>query len=329
MAEDDFELESADSKTTEQEILGSMEIEDDSEEHAETAEASTEESTDDLTGEPNNKAPEKDAATKQEEPKQANGPQDLIDRNGNVIAKGGQERRFYESAQKLKTETATLTRKMEQMTAELGAYKEAANVGNQFGLGPDEVVKAGQLMQSFQTDPISTIKALLTQAQSAGYNIEDIGVGTDVSAIRNMINEAINPLVSKHNEEKVTQESNQHAQRIYNDFVTRFPDGEVHTDTLSQLLEEDSNLSLDAAYYKLKNFYSERGLDFSKPIEVLRQEAEQQEVQKPIQNGNMNETLPSGSNIPRVNESVEVADTDASLDDIIRQSMKETGYTFN
>jgi hypothetical protein len=43
-----------------------------------------------------------DGSTDEQQQQKANGPQDLVDANGNVIATGGKERRFYETAQREK-----------------------------------------------------------------------------------------------------------------------------------------------------------------------------------------------------------------------------------
>ena len=111
---------------------------------------------------------------------------------------------------------------------------------------------------------------------------------------------------------------------VYNGFMSQFPDAQIHDNSLARLLESDQNLTPEAAYFKLKNFYLEKGLDFSVPLETLAQQ-EQQRKQTP--EVNTQQTLPSGGNIPaqNVTDTADIADVGTSYDEIIRQSMRDAG----
>ena len=140
--------------------------------------------------------------------KQATGPQDLIDRGGQVIARGGSERRFYETAIREKQRANALEAKVNTLTAQAEAIKSAGNVGTQYNLTPDEVTSGAKLMSAYKESPIGTITYLLTQAQAAGHNVEDIATGgLDAEAVKEMLDDARTPLVEAQQASVDTQEA--------------------------------------------------------------------------------------------------------------------------
>jgi hypothetical protein len=258
----------------------------------------------------------------QAQPK-ASGPQDLVGRDGNVIASGGRERRFYEAAQRGKQQVDNLTKELDGARTRLQAFEDAGSVGNQYSLTPDEVTTGAQLMASYKQDPVETIKYLLTQAQSSGHNIDSVGSSSDMSAMKQMLDDAMRPFTDQRQADLDTQENNDRAHQVYNEFITKYPDASVHEDTIAQLLNEDTSLSPDAAYFKLQSYYSSKGLDWTKSLTMLQQEADAR-ASVPQ---NTQQQMPDGNNITpnRVTDTAEVADVSTSTDDIIRQAMVEAG----
>ena len=267
-----------------------------------------------------------DSSTETEpQQQQARGPQDLVDREGNVIAKGGKERRFYEQLQVNKQQNAALNQQVQQLQGQLDAVNNAGTLGTQYDLSPEELTTGAQIIKSYKEDPVATVKYLLTQAQAAGHNLDDIATGgADMSAIKQMVNEAVSPLVQDRQQRVDAEEHQKKAQDVYNGFMSKYPDAQMHENSLARLLETDQNLTPEAAYFKLKNFYLEKGLDFSVPLETLAQQ-EQQRKQTP--EVNTQQTLPSGGNIPaqNVTDTADIADVGTSYDEIIRQSMRDAG----
>lgn len=254
---------------------------------------------------------------------QNRGPQDLVDREGNVIARGGKERRFYEQLQTSKQQSAALNQQVQQLQGQLEAINGAGTLGTQYDLSPEELTTGAQLVKSFKDDPVNTVKYLLTQAQAAGHNIEDIGAsGVDMSAIQQMITEAISPLASEQQQRVEAEQNRQEAVEVYQGFMAKFPDATVHEDSLARLLESDQSLTPEAAYFKLKSFFLERNLDWNTPLEAHAQQ-EQQRQQAP--EVNTQQSLPSGGNVPvqNVTDTADIADVGTSYDDIIRQSMRD------
>ena len=258
---------------------------------------------------------------------QARGPEDLKDAQGNVIAQGGRERRFYEVAHREKARAEGLSRELETSKAQIDAINKAGNVGTQFGLTPDEVTTGAQLMQAWKKDPANTVQYMLTQAQSLGHNMENVaGGGVNMEAVQQMLNTTLAPLLGERQERADTQQARDEALKQYNAFNTQYPDAAVHDNSLSQIIKQDPSLSLDAAYFKLRSFFSERGLDFSKSLEAL-----QQEYVAAKGNG-ANNTQPQPPDGGSVNpndatNTARVADVNETFDDIIKGAIKSAGIT--
>ena len=266
-----------------------------------------------------------EATAQEQTEQQSRGPQDLVGADGKVIAKGGNERRLWEKGQKLERANRDLTTTNSQLQTQVQQLTAAGNVGTQYGLNADELTTGAQLMKSFKDDPAGTAQYILTQAQSMGHNIEGAG-SNDMAAMKQMIAEAIGPLTQARQVEQQNNEAQTQAQEQYNQFVGQYPDAVVHVDTLAQMLKSEPNLSPDAAYFKLKSFYSERGLDWMKTLDTLK--AEQQQTTRPVENTQVNLPAGGGGNV-NVTSTADVADTDVSMSDIIRQSMQEAGMKVN
>lgn len=252
----------------------------------------------------------------------APGPQDLVGKDGQVIAVGGKERRFYEAAQTSKREVITLTKQLDDATIRLKAFDDAGSVGKQYELTPEEVVTGAQLMSSYKKDPVSTIKYMLTEAQASGHNIDDIGT-TDMTAMKKMLDEAMKPLTDQRQAELDTQENTAQAKEQYNAFMGKYPDAAVHEDTIAQLLNEDPSLSPDAAYFKLQSYYATKNLDWKMSLAMLKAQPAQTSGTE-----NTQLALPDGNSIApnRVTDKPEIADVNTSTGDIIKEAMAEAGY---
>tara|TARA_Y100000310_G_scaffold283720_1_gene305925 strand:- start:3245 stop:4228 length:984 start_codon:yes stop_codon:yes gene_type:complete len=261
----------------------------------------------------------------QDNSQNSRGPQDLVDRGGNVVAAGGKERRFYENAQRFKNEAETLQRQVTNLTAKVEAYEGTANLGTTYSLTPEEVIGGAQLMSAFKQDPVETIKYMLTQAQANGYNIDGVGDGTNVAAISKMINDAVAPLTADKAAADQLVQDEAAARQQHADFMAKYPDAAIHQGAISQLLDRDNSLSPEAAYYKLQNFYLQKGWNWNKSLESYQAEAD-----KPATDSNEDtqSSLPNGStSADDVTDTAQVASVDTDMDDIIKESMREAGYT--
>jgi len=319
--------EDGDLVTTDEAILSSIGEGDESNTGDDTTEEGTGTTTD--TGTETSEASDQqdiDGSPGPEQPAKTAGPQDIVDRDGNIVAAGGKERRFYEAARREKTRADSATREAETVRSQLEAITAAGNVGTQYNLTPDELTTGAQLISAYKNNPVETIQYMLTQAQGSGHNVDAIvsGGGTDMNAVKQMLDNALAPLVGDRQQQLDTQAAQSRATEIYNKFSGDHPDAAIHENSLARLLQEDNSLSPEAAYYKLQNFYLQRGLDWTKPIEVLQQQAEAAKT-----NGVTTPPQPPDGGVSQgnVTDTARVADVNTSTDDIIRQAMAEAGIT--
>jgi len=259
----------------------------------------------------------------QQQQQPSRGPQDLVDRNGNVLARQGAERRHYETAQREKQRADNVTRELDTVKGQLEAINAAGNLGSEYSLSPQELTTGAQLISSYKTDPVGTIQFMLTQAQSSGHNIDALlggNGGTDMNAIKQLIDNSLAPLMQEQSQRADTQAANDRATEVYNDFIGRFPDAAMHEGTLAKMLQQDTSLDPQAAYYKLQSYYAQKGLDWTKSLEQLQQEQATQPRQ------NTQQALPDGGMNPvNVTDTAPIAAANTSTDDIIREAMREAG----
>ena len=253
--------------------------------------------------------------------KTSGGPQDLVDAQGNILATGGKERRFYETAQREKARADTATKEVSTLQAQIEAINNAGTLGTQYDLTPEEVTTGAQIIASYKENPVETIQYMLTQAQASGHNIDAIGGGgLDMKAVKQMLATALQPLVAEQHERVDTQEANDRALEVYNEFSAKHPDAAVHENSLARLLQQEPTLSPEAAYFKLRSYYLERNLDWTKSLETLQAE------QKASPSANTQQAVPDGNvTDARVTDTAQVADVNTSTDDIIRQAMEDAG----
>lgn len=263
-----------------------------------------------------------DGSNVEQQQQSVGSPQDLRDRDGQVVARGGAERRLYENLQREKNRADTNDRQVKELTGQLNAINDAGTVGTQYNLTPEEVTTGAQVISAYKQDPVGTLKYMLTQAQAAGHNVDELlgGGGIDAGAIQQMIASQLQPLLSEYEQRADTQAAHDQALQIYNDFSSKYPDAATHEASLARLLQEDPNLTPDAAYFKLRSYYAERGLDWTKNLVTLQNE------RRAAPSGNTQQQLPEGG-VPATNvtDAPQVADVNMSFDDIIRESMKDAG----
>lgn len=258
--------------------------------------------------------------------KQGVGPQDLVDGQGNVIAKAGAERRHYENLQRTRTELDSIKKENATLKAQNEAFNQVNTIGKELGISNEEVISGARIIAAYKTDPVGTLEHMLTQAKAAGYNVDALSGGqVDMAAMQQIINQAMSPITEQAEQTRIAKENEEQALQEYNSFMGRFPDAAVHQDTLARLLKEQPDLSLDAAYYKLQSFYNARGFDWTKPLSQIEQEqqaqTQAQEQTRPVPpsgSGGLNNADLTDATLPTMGANVQ-------FDDIIRESMKEAG----
>lgn len=265
----------------------------------------------------------------------ARNPGDLVDAQGNVIARAGAERRHYENWQTERRAHATTYQQMQQLTAELGGYKQAAQMSQQLGLQPDQTVTALQLFANYIKNPVETIKYILTEAKAAGHNVDNIGVGgtLDMAALGRVIDQRLAPLTEQHQQMQLAQQAAREAEQVWGGFIDRFPDAPLHEQAMVTIMQRDPSLDLTAAYFMLKSWAQEHGLDFGKPL------AEQYAARLQQNGGNNTDTrtatqqrggLPNGRGGNTATTMVNmqpggIASENMSSSDIVKEALREAG----
>ena len=250
-----------------------------------------------------------------------NNPQDLVDANGNIIAKAGAERRFYEENVKLKREREIfntqvmpkLRQNYDAMVARVKAYDDAMKSMKTGDLTPEDVQTGMDLIRQWKKSPQDTLKFLLTQAKNYGMKIDDIG-GVDTAAISQMLDEKLKPFIQEREANIKRQQIEQQSIQKYNNFIQKYPDAEKHIDELAYLLKKNPDMSLDAVYYMLRNHYSSKGYDFNTPLAEILQKGATNRI-----NMTMPHTNP-GNNVENVTQTV--APINESYDTIIKKVLK-------
>ena len=266
----------------------------------------------------------------QKSPAGANrGGQDLTLSDGTVV-KAGAERRLYDKAVNLQRQVSQLTQNASDTQRQLLQYKtQAETYEKSFGtlkelnLSNSDIEPALRILAAFRQNPGETINFLLTQAKSAGHNVQNIGgAGVDTQAIKAMVQEQMAPIVADRNREQRAQENYRQARQEADNFHARFPDARVHEAEISRMMREDSSLSPDTAYYKLYSFFASKGLDWSVP---LQQHAER--VAKEQANGSAASgvSMPNGraGNTNLTEQQPVVAPADSTYEDIIAKAMQD------
>lgn len=250
-----------------------------------------------------------------------NNSKDLVDKDGNIIAKAGAERRFYEENLRLKRErdhfnTNTLPiikKNYESMRIRVASYENAMKAMKADDLTPEDVSMGIDLIRSWKKSPEETMKFLLTQAKSYGINIKDDNSATDMAAISQMLDQKLQPFIQERENIIRNQQISQRSKQIYDDFINRYPDAKIHAKELAYLYRKNPNMNLDGVYYQLKNHYLENGYDFNTPLEEIINKKPNNTV--PFSSPNVNQTI----NAQKIKQPI--ASVNKSYDDIIKETM--------
>jgi hypothetical protein len=300
----------------------------------ETATEGTEQKTDDTKpteGSDEQKPADKDSSGnkpdstkqqgKEEKPEAPLRPGDLRTPEGGIV-RAGAERRFYETAQLAKRQLETVNaahevtkQQVQQLQSQVQAFQTAATATG--ALPPEQAIAATRLYSDLARDPLGTVTKLLAELKSKGHTIDGIGSAVDTQAIQLMI---------KQNQPQpvVNQQDNaeQEAAKEVGIFFSTFPDAVMHDEILGEIITTHPNLSLQDAYFHLRNSVIQRGLDWSKPIKPQLQPQQQQQTntqqqqQKPMVNGR----APADIVEDKITLTPQAGET---FDDIIRAAMQD------
>lgn len=253
-----------------------------------------------------------------------NNSQDLVDANGNIIAKAGAERRFYEENVKLKRDKEifntkvlpTLKENYNNMLAKVQAYDETFKALRADDLTPDDIQTGLELVRQWKKSPADTMKFLLTQAKSYGINVDGVNSGVDAAAINQMLDQKLQPFIQEREQREQERQIQEKAKKTYDNFMAKYPDAINHTDELAYLYKRNPNMSLDAIYYQLRNHYAENGYDFNTPLAEILNSRKQKPNRASFNSTNVNQNLNAATIQPSI------ASVNKSYDAIIKEVMR-------
>jgi len=272
------------------------------------------------------------ASDKERPDKQASksAPGDLVDREGRVIARAGAERRHYEAATRFRGQLENTTQQLQKVQTELDAFRQAAQLPTQLGLGPDEAATGLQLMASWKQNPVSVIEYLVEQAKAAGHTLDTLGGTTDVGAIKQMIAQELAPFTQQHQQQRAVQEQQTAAQQQVQGLINEYGESAlVNSTALSKLIDASIDrgrpLNLEQAYLRFTSWCYQQGFDPQRPIDpqIAARAAPQQpatEQRPPRPNGR---AAPNGV-IP-MDTAAGITGNEGTRD-LVRAAMRDAGF---
>lgn len=273
-----------------------------------------------------------DPSNKTQQRQQHHNPraQDLTDANGNVIARAGVERRFYEENQRMKQEMANfnntvlpqIRQQYHAMETELSQYKGVVEGLKAQDLSPQDIQSGLDFVRNWKQDPMGVVKFLLTTLQTSGINvdIDGINMSSQTQAIKQLIDEKFAPFIQEREEaERIAQEEAA-VEEDYNAFISQYPDSVVHDKALAFMIRKNPSLTPEVAYLQLKNYYLRNNLDFTKSLEEITLET------RKTPNTGIPQSPRVSDNIATNKRQQRIASVGTSMNDIIKGAMTDAGF---
>lgn len=201
----------------------------------------------------------------------------IVDAQGRVIAASGAAARLWSKAERLQSSNENLTRQViavreqqKQYAGLLQQAQEIATLPQRLGLSKEEYNEGITLLSNFKKQPLEVAKEVVARAMAMGYNATDI-LGNSASdaiemrSLAKMIQEIQAPQREARQREETQRQAATVAERNYVDFISKYPDAPVHQDSIAYLMTERGMPAQDA-YFAVKQFALDNGLDFSQPL---------------------------------------------------------------
>jgi hypothetical protein len=267
---------------------------------------------------------------------------DLVDPStGQVVARGGIERRIFEGAQRVHRDNQTLQARVTAAESNANNANEIVKLGTTLNLSASDQQASLNLMSQFLKDPVRMLEQLVIEVKSKGYEIpfltQGISAGMDTAAMQRMLDQKMAPITEARRQQEQVAEHQAGAKRTLDTFLDSHPEGGHNLETLAEMMNAQPGLSIDNAYMKLIKYCASNGLDYSQPLKPqveaklrgTNQQPATQLAQTPEMPRQPIAPLPNG----RQNQGAAPINTAASFNensswaDIIRQSMRETGMS--
>lgn len=262
------------------------------------------------------------------------GPKDLTLQDGSVV-RAGAERRFYEGRELARQQLSTAQNELRDITTKYADLEKRfndldANVKGIHGVDANTLRLGVNIVRDLQKDPPGTLRKLLAEAVAQGYTVEGIGEGVDIAALEERLIARLGN--NNNNNEPSDADIEREAINEANTFFKTYPDAVPHDALLARMLRDHPGLTLQSAYFQLKDAFIEKGFDWSRSLEDnvkggANDPANQNSQQEQDQQNKA--PLPNGNNA--ANADIKTADVvglgadDMDTGDIVKQAMREAG----
>ena len=218
----------------------------------------------------------------------ADGKGNIVDKDGKIVARAGESARLWQEASRanaqvsnLQRQNAQLSREMESQRGLLEQAKQIANIPQSLGLTREEYNEGMTLLSQYKTNPVGAARDVVARVLALGYNVTDIlgknaGDALEMKAVAELVKQTTAPLL-KDREAAQQQTANEaKANEAYTKFVSTYENAETHGNAIANLMAKGAT-AVDA-YYQIKMFAIEHGLDFTQPLgpQVIANQARQQ-----------------------------------------------------
>lgn len=221
-------------------------------------------------------------------------------------------------------EVASLRNQIGQVTQNRDQWREKhlqleRTVSQLQGVDPNSAALGVRIVKDMQRDPVGTVKKLVAECLAAGHTVEGIQAGLSTEVL-GLINRQLN--VQQPDTGPSEEEINSAAAQEVTHFYGQYPDARVHDDLLARVLADHPQLSLEDAYFGIKQQFVTRGFDWSKPIDQQAkrsdQQADPQPFPKPMTNGRAVPNADVANRVAVVPETMETGD-------LVKLAMREAG----
>lgn len=266
----------------------------------------------------------------------------LLNEQGQVVARAGAERRLYERAERQRHEMERLKGQVQYEQGRIKQYADLQRTMEEKGVSAQDLELGATMMRAMRNDPAGTAKWALQHAMSQGVELATIigdqaAQGTmQMQAISAMLDERLGPLKRRQQEDERAAAEEAENERQYNQFVADHEYADLHDKEIAAIATANQHWSLDRCYYELKMYALQNGLDFTQPLgpqmnapvqQASPQPVQQQTAPTPTQPGpSPSVSIPTGGAAPDNTRGVsDFADPSEDWSDIVKQSMREVG----
>lgn len=264
------------------------------------------------------------------------GSGNLIDAAGNVVVKGGAERRVFDN---MRRDFAGSVRERDARITELeranAAFRTASETFTRLNVAAHEHEDAARLYAAWRNNPEKTILALIEQAKASGLtvNVEGATSGIDHGAIARIIDQRLAPLLGEHEDRRREIEVNEQASRDVTEFFDAFPDARENETVIAGLMSR-SGEDMKTSWLMFKSWCYQHGLDPNTSLEpqLLAKQASNGQAKPTGTDAARTQpaTLPPRGNNTAVAASTTVPVSNGTFDalntrDIVRDAMKQAG----